>query len=73
MNGEATVTSDERLLTVTQAAALMQMNPKTLTIWRSAGKGPKYLKCGRAVRYRMADLRAWQESVVVDPTKGDRA
>ena len=34
----------------------IQISPATLTMRRSFGKGPKYLKIGQAVRYRKMDL-----------------
>jgi predicted DNA-binding transcriptional regulator AlpA len=32
---------------------------KTLANWRSQGSGPKFLKIGRHVRYRPADVETW--------------
>ncbi len=41
---------------------LIGIPEKTLANWRSQGKGPKYLKVGRHVRYRMPDLDAWLDA-----------
>ena len=41
------------------AAELLGISPTTLPRWRWAGIGPAYLKLGRAIRYRRADLEAW--------------
>ena len=38
---------------------------QTLHNWRSQGKGPRYLKIGRHVRYRVSDLDAWAAKQVV--------
>ena len=38
----------------------LQVN--TLEIWRVQGRGPKYIKVGRFVRYRESDLDAWLDS-----------
>ena len=35
---------DERALAPAEAAAFLGISPKTLTNWRSLGKGPSYLK-----------------------------
>jgi hypothetical protein len=39
------------------------ISPKTLQAWRSAGRGPKYVKLGAGskapVRYRLSELRRW--------------
>lgn len=40
------------LLSETDAAAMLRQKPRTLTIWRSRGKGPNYIKLGRSVFYR---------------------
>lgn len=42
---------DEEWLDERGAAAFLRLSPHTLTRWRWSGKGPKYSKFGRAVRY----------------------
>jgi predicted DNA-binding transcriptional regulator AlpA len=39
----------------------------TLSNWRYRGTGPKYIKIGRKVLYRRADLTEWLEKQVHDP------
>ena len=42
------------------AAALLDVSPGTLSVWRSTGRyALPFLKIGRKVRYRRADLDAW--------------
>lgn len=41
--------------------------PRTLGQWRYLGKGPRYLKVGRDVRYRKVDVDAWLEANAVTP------
>ncbi|QCX26420.1 helix-turn-helix domain-containing protein [Nocardioides jishulii] len=36
------------------------MTPKTLANWRSAGTGPTFVKIGGMVRYRLADVEAYE-------------
>jgi hypothetical protein len=43
--------------------------PGTLKQWRHLGKGPRYVKFGRHVRYRRSDLDAWIEAHTVEPSK----
>lgn len=54
---------DECLLNIRQAAIYLSVSESTLNHWRSGGKGPSFVKLGDvsggAVRYRMADLRAY--------------
>ena len=37
------------------------LNPGTPAVWRTRNKGPKFIKLGRAVRYRIADIEQWIE------------
>ncbi|WP_431189983.1 helix-turn-helix domain-containing protein [Desulfurivibrio dismutans] len=43
-------------LTTEQAAPILGVKPGTLEVWRVQGRGPAFLKIGRAVRYRAEDL-----------------
>ncbi len=55
-----TVTTDsDRLLLTDEAAAWLQVAPRTLEDWRTAGAGPRFVKIGRLVRYRVSDLQEW--------------
>ena len=47
-------------LTERQAASHLNLKTKTLQAWRVRGDGPKYLKLGKAVRYRLSDLLAFE-------------
>jgi len=50
------------LLDEQAAAALLTVAPGTLGVWRSTGRyALPFLKVGRMVRYRRADLVAWLE------------
>jgi hypothetical protein len=57
-----------------QAAKVLGITCKTLTNWRSLGIGPQFIQYdGRngAVRYRLADLVAWQEARRRNGPSGD--
>jgi hypothetical protein len=41
--------------------------PLTLATWRSKGKGPKFVKIGRAVFYRASAIREWLAAQEHDP------
>ena len=44
------------------AAAMLDVSPGTLSVWRSTGRyNLPFVKIGRKVRYRRADLLAWLE------------
>ena len=42
-----------------QAADYINSNPRTMERWRHTGDGPPFIKVGRLVRYRFADLDRW--------------
>ena len=54
--------TDSKLFTTTEAANFLRLKPNTLEIWRFQGKGPRFLKLGRACRYRLADLEQFMDS-----------
>lgn len=55
-----------KLLTNTEAATMLGLKPTTLEIWRTRGKGPKFIKLGASkqapIRYSEAVIIAWLES-----------
>ena len=40
----------------------------TLATWRWAGSGPRYTKFGHRILYLGADLNAWLDAHVIEPT-----
>jgi excisionase family DNA binding protein len=58
----ATVRSRPGYATTDQAAEYLGLSRQTLANWRSLGKGPRYAKRGRIVRYAWRDLDAWLNS-----------
>lgn len=57
----------DTLLTPAQAAAVLNVPVSTLVRWRSERRELPYVKVGRVVRYRRADLDAWIADHVVMP------
>jgi len=51
-----------------EAAKFLQVKPATLEQWRWSGKGPLFVKLGRSVMYRKADLDAFIEARVFGST-----
>lgn len=49
----------EELINEQTAAEALAVAVRTLQWWRIRGGGPKFVKLGRAVRYRRADLMDW--------------
>jgi Helix-turn-helix domain len=52
-------------LTTEELAARLKLSARTVEDWRLDGKGPRYLP--DPVRYRLADVEAWEESRLVKP------
>ena len=50
------------------AARYLGLSASTLNKARVYGNGPKYVKLGKSVRYRLADLDDWIASRVVSST-----
>lgn len=50
---------DADVMTLDEVAAYIRTPKKTLYTWRSAGKGPRAMKYGGALRYRRADVDEW--------------
>jgi len=58
-----------KLLTREQAAEYLGLKPQTLSTWAVTGRyGLPYLKIGKLVRYRLADLDAFLERRTVTHT-----
>ncbi len=56
----------EPLLNEDEAAQILTVEPQTLADWRSTGRyNLPFIRMGRLIRYRRADLDAWLESRVV--------
>ena len=59
---------DQKLLNTIEAAEVLRLAAATLEKLRTYGGGPRYLKLGRAVRYRTDDLEAWLAQRVIGST-----
>lgn len=51
--------SEDVMLTLDEAAALVRAPVATLRYWRHMGTGPRSFRVGRAVRYWRGDVVAW--------------
>lgn len=52
-------TTNQQLLTLIEAAALLRTPVATLRYWRHRGVGPDGFRLGRRVVYRREDLDRW--------------
>jgi excisionase family DNA binding protein len=47
------------LLTAKEVAARLALSHRSLENWRLRGGGPPYVKLGKLIRYRTADVETW--------------
>jgi predicted site-specific integrase-resolvase len=57
-----------RHLTQGQLADRWQISPRTLERWRWAGEGPRFLKLGGRVIYRIEDVEVYEAQQLRDST-----
>jgi excisionase family DNA binding protein len=53
-------------LTDIEVATRLGVSRFTLRAWRIKGHGPKFLKMGRAVRYRLEDVDEYERQALVE-------
>jgi excisionase family DNA binding protein len=51
-----------RHLTPEELSERLGIPVETLKRWRRTGDGPKFMRVGRHVRYRLADVEAYEKS-----------
>jgi predicted DNA-binding transcriptional regulator AlpA len=59
-----------RALTEREVSELIGLSVATLRAWRHRGKGPRFLRLGRSVRYLPSDVEDFVRASAVD-TKAD--
>lgn len=57
--------NDDTHLTVAELAEREQVSVETVRTWNRTRTGPRFMKIGRHVRYRLADVLAWEDSRIV--------
>lgn len=63
----------EKHLDIQALAERLDVPVKTVYDWNSKGTGPRYLRVGRHVRYRLADVIAWENARYADGNGGTAA
>jgi predicted DNA-binding transcriptional regulator AlpA len=53
---------DDKWMTRQEVADRHGVPVKTLAQWASQGKGPRYAKFGKHVRYLLSDVIAWERT-----------
>ena len=66
-NSPTTPPPHSAILTEIEAAKFLNMKIPTLRAWRLKRRGPRFLKFGRAVRYRLSDLEQFVAESAISP------
>jgi excisionase family DNA binding protein len=66
LEGSSTDTSEKRTLTDIEVASRLGVSRFTVRSWRLKGLGPRFLKMGRAVRYRPQDVDEYERQALVE-------
>ena len=61
-----TQSSAKRTLTDVEVAARLGVSRFTVRSWRLKGVGPRFMKMGRAVRYRPQDVDEYERQALVE-------
>lgn len=61
--------STDELIDPVKVAGALSVKPQTLTAWRTLGRGPPYVKIGKRVFYRRADVESWLGTQRRDPVR----
>lgn len=64
----AQMSGTTRALTEREVAELLGLSVATLRAWRHRGRGPRFLRLGRSVRYLPSDLADFVRASAVDTT-----
>lgn len=64
---------DEKHLTPGDLAERLGVPLRTVYAWNSDRTGPRYLKIGRHVRYKLADVIAWENARYAEQGGGEAA
>ena len=55
-------TSEDHWLTRPEVGERLRVPAKTLAVWASQKKGPRYALIGKHARYRLSDVIAWENA-----------
>jgi excisionase family DNA binding protein len=66
-DGRRAAIMEKRTLTDIEVATRLGVSRFTVRSWRLKGIGPRFLKLGRAVRYRSEDVDEYVRQAVIEP------
>jgi excisionase family DNA binding protein len=60
------INPEKKLLTEREVAEALAVSRQTVSNWRFKGRGPRYLKVGRLVRYRPGDVEEFLKKYLIE-------
>ena len=57
-------------LTQNELAARWNLSPRTIERWRSNGEGPRFVRLGNRVMFRLEDIEAFEEQHLLESNAG---
>src|SRR4051794_23543093 len=66
--GISLLNSSPAYITTAEAARYLGVSQATLEHWRQLRIGPRFIRIGRSIRYRVSDLDAYMVTHIIDPT-----
>lgn len=67
--GRPVLQPGDRFLTEKEAAEFLRRSPNTLNFWRVVGRGPRFYRHNRYIRYLLSDLMEWGTNNRVEPER----
>jgi predicted DNA-binding transcriptional regulator AlpA len=59
----------DRFLNAEETAELLATSTATLNFWRVCGRGPRFFRHGRSIRYLLSDVTSWATARPSEPEK----
>jgi hypothetical protein len=63
------VDENDPLISSEQTAGILHVGAQSLATWRCKGRGPRFVKIGRAVFYRESAIKNWLKGQERDPAQ----
>ena len=57
-------------LTQNELATRWNLSPRTIERWRSNGEGPRFVRLGNRVMFRLEDIEAFEEQHLLESNSG---
>jgi predicted DNA-binding transcriptional regulator AlpA len=59
----------DRFITANEAALILGTSVNTLNSWRTVGRGPRFYRQHRSIRYLLSEILEWGRARCVEPER----